>query len=346
MRLGYSAGTLAGGGLTPAAYADLVRKAEQLGFDSAWSSEAAANDPVGLLGWLAGQTSSIKLGSAVLQLSGRSAVTAAASATTLAQVSGGRFILGVGTSGPQVSEGWHGQPYDRPMARTRDYLAVLRMALAGDTVRYAGQTLTLPLPGSQASALPFMTRRRAASVPVYLAGIGPRAVALAGELADGWIGIHCPPEYVEQALGWLRQGAAVAGRQLTGFEVAVMLLTMVDDDPELARDMVRPQLAFYVGGMGTKQANFYARLAHRLGFGDAAVRARDAYLAGRPDDAIDAVPDEMVDAMTLCGTVAMVSDRIHQYGQAGVGTLIMGMAAPSPHMRAEQLERIAELAQS
>jgi F420-dependent oxidoreductase-like protein len=343
MRVGYSLGSLAGSGLTPAVHADLARTAERLGFDSLWSSEVAATDPVGFLGWLAAQTSSIRLGSAVLQISGRSAVTMAASAATLSRLSGGRFMLGIGTSGPQVVEGWHGQRYDRPLARTRDYVAVLRMALAGETVRYRGETLALPLSGSQVAALPFSPRGPVGRVHIYLAGLGPKAVALAGELGDGWLAIHSPPEYLARARSWLQAGAGAAQRQPDQVDIAAMVLTMVEDDEELARDLMRPQLALYVGGMGTQRANYYNRLAQRLGFGAAASRIQSAYLAGHHDEAMAAIPDEMVDAMTLCGPAAKVKERLGAYRTAGTGTLILGMATPGARARHEQLERIAEL---
>jgi len=343
MRIGYSLGSVAGSGLTPADHADLTRAAERLGFDSVWSSEVAATDPVGFLGWISGQTSSIRLGTAVLQISGRSAVAMAASAATLNQLSGGRFLLGIGTSGPQVVEGWHGQSYDRPLARTRDYVTVLRMTLAGETVRYGGETLVLPLPGSQVTALPFTPRSPAGRVPIYLAGLGPKAVALAGELGDGWLAIHSPPEYVERARSWLQAGASAAQRQQDQIDIAVMVLTVVDDDEEFARDLMRPQLALYVGGMGAQSANYYNRLAHRLGFGAAASRIQSAYLAGHLDEAIEATPDEMLDAMTLCGPAAKVKERLDAYRTAGTGTLILGMAIPGARARHEQLERLAEL---
>lgn len=343
MRLGYSLGSLAGTGLTPAAHGDIARLVERLGFESLWSAEVAATDPAGFLGWLARQTTTMRLGTAVLQISARSPVAMAAAAATLNQLSGGRFVLGIGSSGPQVVEGWHGQPYGRPLTRMRDYISVLRMTLAGQPVQYAGETLTLPRPGGQGQALPFMPPGRGGQVPLYVAGLGPKMVALAGELADGWLAIHCPPEFIATARSWLEAGAAAAGRTLAGFEIAAMVLTLVEEDEELARDMMRPQLALYVGGMGTRQANFYNRLAGRLGFAEAASRVQDAYLAGRLDDALEAIPDAMVDAMTVCGPPGKVKERFGAYRAAGTGTLIVGLVAPGSRMRHEQAERIAEL---
>ncbi len=344
VRLGYSLGSLAASGLAPSAHADLARAAERLGYDAVWSSEVAATDPVAFLAWLAGQTSSIRLGSAVLQISGRSAVAAAASAATVGQLSGGRFMLGLGASGPQVVEGLHGQPYNRPLARMRDYIAVVRMALAGEPVSYTGDTLAIPLPEGRAPAMALTGLGRIGPVPLYLAGLGPKAVALAGELADGWLAIHCPPEYVADAHSFLQEGADRAARTLAQFDVAAMVLALVEEDEELARDMMRPQLALYLGGMGTAGANFYNRLAHRLGFGPAASRLQAAYLAGRLDEAMAAIPDEMVDAMTVCGSALQVQERLDAYRDAGTGTLIVGLVTAGARLRHEQLEQIAELA--
>jgi F420-dependent oxidoreductase-like protein len=343
MRLGYSLGSLAGSGLTPAAHADLVRLAERLGYDSVWSSEIGATDPVSFLAWLAGQTVTMKLGSGVLQIASRSALGAAVSATTLSQLTRGRFVLGVGTSGPQVVEGWHGQRFDRPLARVRDYVTVLRMALSGDPIQYQGETLAIPLGDARPPVLPAAASGHVGPVPLYVAGLGPKMIALAGELADGWIAIHCPPEYMAQARSWLEAGAKAAGRTLEDFDAAAMVLTLVEDDEELARDMMRPHVALYVGGMGTQRVNFYNRLAHRLGFGAAAARVQSAYLSGSLDEALEAVSDEMVDAMTLCGPPDKVKERLEAYRAAGTGTLIVGMVTPGARMRREQLERIAEL---
>jgi alkanesulfonate monooxygenase SsuD/methylene tetrahydromethanopterin reductase-like flavin-dependent oxidoreductase (luciferase family) len=202
MQLGYSLGSMGGIGMEPSAYVELARVAERLGYGAVWSPEGFGTDPVGLLGWIAGQTTEIGLGSAVLQISGRSAVTTAMSAATLQQISGGRFMLGLGTSGPRVVEGWHGQPYARSLTRMRDYVAVLRMAMAGEPIQYAGELLTLPLPGAEVEPMPLRVPAWLASVPLYLAGLGPQAISLAGEIADGWVAVHCPPEFVATSRAW------------------------------------------------------------------------------------------------------------------------------------------------
>ncbi len=343
MKLGYSIGVT---GLGAAASVELAQQAEACGYDSVWSSEVVGADPVPLLGLIAGQTTTIGLGSAVLQMSGRSPVTTATTAVSLARMSGGRFRLGVGTSGPQVVEGWHGQPYRRPLAHARDYVEVLRLALAGKPISYCGETLTLPLPGGQGAALPLPSvYGKAGSVPIYLAGLGPEAVALAGELADGWLAIHSPPSYIAQARQWLGTGASRRGPPLPAtFDVAVMVLVHIDDDIELARDMVRPGLAVYLGGMGTSKTNFYNRLARRLGFGDAAIAVQAAFLDGDVDEAIEAMSDELVDAMTICGPPSEVRGRLASYRDAGTSTIIVGSMAPTAAMRVEQLRCLADLA--
>lgn len=344
MRLGYSLGSVGGIGTEPTVYVELARAAERLGYESVWSAEAFGTDPIGLLGWIAAQTTDIRLGAGVLQISARSAVTAAMSAATLAQISGGRFKLGLGTSGPKVVEGWHGQPYGRPLARMRDYVAVLRMSLAGEPVSYRGDTVTLPIAGSDAEPMPLLVSPALPRVPVYLAGLGPKAIALAGELGDGWLAVHHPPESVAASRAALAAGAERAGRSLDGFDVAAMVLVVVESDMELARDMMRPSLALHLGGMGTRTVNFYNALAGRLGFGHAAAAVKDAYLAGRHDDAVAAVTDELVDGMTIAGDPDHVRERLAAYQDAGTSTLIVTLPSPTPGLRHEQLEWITELA--
>ncbi|HEY7144916.1 MAG TPA: LLM class flavin-dependent oxidoreductase [Streptosporangiaceae bacterium] len=344
MRLGCTLGSLGGVGSRPAGYVEFARQAERLGYESVWSAEGFGTDPVSLLAWIAGQTTEIGLGTAVMQLSSRSPVTAAMTAATLAQISGGRFRLGLGPSGPKVVEGWHGQHYSRPLARTRDYVAVLRMALAGQPIRYAGETITLPVAGSEVAPMPMHVPAQLASVPVYLAGLGPKAIELAGEIADGWLPVHCPPEFVAVSRSRLAAGAERAGRSLAGFDVAVMAFAVVEEDLDLARDTMRPLLALYLGGMGTPAANFYYRLACRLGFGPAAAAVRESYLLGYLDEAAAAVPDELVDTMTMAGPPERVRERLAAYRDAGTSTLIVALVSQSLPERREQLEWIAELA--
>jgi len=342
MRLGYSLAL--NGGLSATELGNLAVEAERLGYDSVWSSEIFAADPVAILAWAAARTSRIGLGAAVLQIPGRSALTTAASAATLQRLSGGRFRLGLGMSGPQVVEGLHGVAYRRPLAWTRDYVSIVRLALAGEPVAYQGETISLPRAGGEAVASPLIGAGRLKQCPLYLAGIGPKAVSLAGELADGWLGIHCPPGYVSHARTLLAAGARAAGRPLSGFDVAVMVHVVIDEDADIARDLVRPSMALYLGGMGSAKTNFYNRLACQLGFAAAAARVKQAYLAGQLDEAMAALPDDLIDEMTICGPVEYVRQRLAEYQSAGTTTLIAGTVSTTLDARYTQLAQLADAA--
>jgi F420-dependent oxidoreductase-like protein len=344
MRLGYSMSYWGGAGLGPADHLTLVREAERLGYESVWAAETYGTDPAGLMAWIAGQTERIALGTGVLQMSGRKPVVAAMAAATIDQISGGRARLGVGVSGPQVVEGWHGERFDHPVARARDYLSVLRLALTGRPVSYSGTTMTLPLPGGQGKELSLGVSPVQDRLPVYLAAMGPETTALAGELADGWLAIHFPPEHLAERTAQLRRGAERAGRSLDGFDVAPMILTLVDEDEELAYDMMRPMLALYLGGMGSRRTNFYNRLARSLGFEKEAEAVQEAFLGGRQGEAMSLLPDALVDAMTMCGPRGKLRERVAAYREAGATSLIVGLVTPTLRLRLEQLELIAELA--
>jgi F420-dependent oxidoreductase-like protein len=328
----------------PSAYLDIARAAESQGFGGLWTSEIRATDPFSLLGWVGSHTSRIGLGCAVAQVTARSAIASAAGMVTLNGLSGGRFRLGLGVSGPQIVQGWHGRSFDRPLSYMREYVAVVRTALSGEPLSFSGKEITLPAYGPEAVpplAFPVPPSR----LPVHLSGLGPRAVALAGEIADGWIAIHCPPAYMEQARSWLKQGANVAGRSLGNFSTSVMLICSVDEDQDLAWDLSRPTVAMFVGGMGTRRTNFYNQLATRLGFGRAATAVREAYQVGDIDRAIAAVDDELVDALTLSGPLAKVGERLGEYRRAGVDEVILGLTAPSHRAQLRQIEEIAQLAE-
>jgi alkanesulfonate monooxygenase SsuD/methylene tetrahydromethanopterin reductase-like flavin-dependent oxidoreductase (luciferase family) len=233
-------------------------------------------------------------------------------------------------------EGWHGVPFERPLDHARDYLAVVRMALARRPVRHDGPTIRVPLPASEGKALTLMVAPVQDKLPVYLAAMGDRAIALAGEVADGWLAIHFPPELVAEH----RRSLPPAER----FDAAPMVLTLVEDDQELAYDMMRPMLALYLGGMGSRQTNFYNRLARRLGFDEDAERVQAAYAGGRQGEATEAVSDALVDAMTICGPAGLVRDRFAAYREAGADTLIVGLVLPTVRLRLDQLRTIAEIA--
>jgi F420-dependent oxidoreductase-like protein len=268
----------------------------------------------------------------------------AMTAATLDQLSGGRFRLGLGLSGPQVAEGWHGQRYDRPLQRTRDYLAVVRLALARKRVVYQGETLQLPLPDGPGKALKLTIGPVQQRLPIYLAAMGPRNTALAAELADGLLGYLYTPDHGAEVHAQLRAGAARAGRDLDGFDVAPTVQVRIGEDLQAARDTMRPLLALYVGGMGSRQQNFYNDLVRRYGFERAAAEVQEHYLEGRREAAAAALPEELIDAVTLCGPAGRVRERLAAYREAGVGTLIAAPQAPSHPQRLAQLRTLAELA--
>lgn len=321
-----------------------VQAAEQLGYDSVWSAEAYGSDAATVLAWLAGQTSRIRLGSAVFQIPGRSAAMTAMTAATIDQLSGGRMLLGLGTSGPQVSEGWHGQRFGKQLQRTREYFDVVRMALARERLVYGGETLQLPLPDGPGKALKLTIAPVQERIPLYLAAIGPRNTALAGEIADGWLPTFFSPEHVGVFRERLAQGAARAGRTLDGFEIAPMVSAHVSDDIETARNFMRPALALYVGGMGSREQNFYNALVREYGFEQAATEIQDLYLDGKREQAMAAVPDGLIDLVSLVGPRELVAERLAAYRDAGVGTLLLSPLGYSREQQFEQLRTLAELA--
>ena len=331
-------------GQKPADQLAFAQEAERLGYDSVWTAEAYGSDAATVLAWLAAGTSKIKLGSAIFQMPARSAAMTAMTAATIDTISGGRMVLGIGSSGPQVAEGWHGQRFAHQLARTRDYVAVLRLALARERVEYHGETLELPLPGGPGRALKLMIPPVQERIPIYLAAIGPRNTELAGEIADGWIPVFFSPENVSDIRDLLEAGAQRAGRSLDGFDMAPSVQAYVSDDHEGSRDRMRPMLALYVGGMGSRQQNFYNQLVQRYGFEDAARNVQDLYLDGKKDEAAAALPDELIDLVTLCGPKDHVRERLAAFRDAGVGTLMITTMAFTPEGRIEQLRAVAELA--
>jgi len=331
-------------GQTPADQLAFAVEAERLGYDSIWTAEAYGSDAATVLSWLAGGTTTIKLGSAIFQIPARSAAMTAMTAATIDTISGGRMLLGIGTSGPQVAEGWHGQRFARQLQRTREYVAVLRLALARERVEYHGETLELPLPDGPGKALKLMISPVQERIPIYLAAIGPKNTELAGEIADGWLPAFFSPEHVSEVRKLLDAGAARAGRSLDFFEMAPSVSTFVSDDRAAARDRMRPVLALYVGGMGSRKQNFYNQLMQRYGFEDAAVKVQDLYLEGKKDEAAAALPDELIDLVTLCGPKDHVRDRLAAFREAGVGTLTVSPMAFTGAERIDQLRAVAELA--
>jgi F420-dependent oxidoreductase-like protein len=256
------------------------------------------------------------------------------------------MLLGIGSSGPQVAEGWHGQPFAKQLQRTREYVDVVRMALRRERVEYRGETLELPLPDGPGKALKLTIAPVQERIPIYIAAIGPKNTALTAEIADGWLPTLFSPEHVAEFRPLLEEGFARAGdgKSLAGFDIAPTVSVNVRDDRDAARDAMRPYLALYVGGMGSREQNFYNRLAQRYGFEDAAREVQDLYLEGRKDEAAAALPAELIDAVSLCGPADVVRERLSVFRDAGVGTLIVSPMAWSFEDRREQLRLVAELA--
>jgi F420-dependent oxidoreductase-like protein len=332
-------------GLSADEQLELVQEAEQLGYDSVWAAEAYGSDAATVLAWLAGQTEKINLGSAIFQMPARSPAMAAMTAATLDQISGGRFRLGIGPSGPQVSEGWHGVRFARQLQRTREYVEVVRKALARERLEYRGETIELPLPDGPGKALKLTIGPVQERIPVYIAAIGPKNVTLVGEIADGWLPVFFSPEHVSEFRPLLEEGAAKAGRSLDdGFDISPTVNVLISDDRDAARDVMRPVIALYVGGMGSREKNFYNQLVQRYGFEDAAREVQDLYLEGKKDEAAAALPPELIDAVALAGPRDAVRDRLAVYRDAGVGTLQISPMAFDFEGRRDQLRQVAELA--
>jgi F420-dependent oxidoreductase-like protein len=342
MRLGLNVGYW-GLGLTPQNQLDLVHEAEAAGFDSVWAAEAYGSDTATVLAWLAGQTERIRIGSAIFQMPARSPAMTAMTAVTLDHLSNGRMILGIGSSGPQVAEGWHGQRFPKQLQRTREYVEIVRKALARERLEYKGETYELPLPDGPGKALKLMIGPIQDKIPIYIAAIGPKNTQLTGEIADGWIPTFFSPEHVGESRKLLEEGAARAGKTLDDFEMAPTVQVAIDDDVDRARDVMRPFLALYVGGMGSRKQNFYNALVRRYGFEEAAQEVQDLYLEGKKDEAAAALPPELIDITCLAGPKDLIRERLAVYRDAGVGTLIASPMAFDPEERKRMVRDLAEL---
>ena len=342
MRLGLMLGYW-GLGLTAEDQIELVREAEAAGFHSVWTAEAYGSDAATPLAWFAAQTQRIRLGAAILQIPGRSPAMTAMTAVTLDHLSGGRFSLGLGTSGPQVAEGWHGQRFAHQLARTREYVEIVRKALARERLTYEGEQFTLPLPDGPGKALKLMIAPVQERMPIYIAAIGPKNTQLVGEIADGWLPVFFSPEHVGDSRALLEQGATRSQSSLDDFDIAPTVQVAIDDDLERARDMMRPFIALYVGGMGSREKNFYNQLVRRYGFEDAAAEIQQLYLEGKKQEAAAAIPPELIDQVTMCGPRERVRERLEVYREAGVGTLIASVMAPDPEARKHTIRELAEM---
>lgn len=326
----------------------LAQEADRLGYSVVWVAEAYGSDSPTVLAWVGALTKHIDLGSAVMQIPARTPAMTAMTAATLDTLSGGRFRLGLGVSGPQVSEGWHGVRFDAPLGRTREYVDIVRMALRREAVAYQGKHWTLPLPDGPGKALKLTVHPVRERIPVYLAAVGPKNLELTGEIADGWLAIFFSPEHAGELLDDIRTGAVKAGRgtsdnPLQGFDVVPTVPVVINDDLEAAAAPLRHYAALYVGGMGSREKNFYNALAVRMGFADAARTVQDLYLARQHRDAAAAVPLDFIDQTSLIGPRERIRDRLVRYAGAGVTTLTITPGGATLEERLHVVRTMAEL---
>jgi F420-dependent oxidoreductase-like protein len=315
----------------------LIDLAEDLGYDSVWTAEAYGSDALTPLAWIAARTDRIRVGSAVFQMAARTPAMTAMTAATIDRMSHGRFLLGLGVSGPQVVEGWHGKPFGKPLQVTREYVEIVRRILAREgPVEFSGTYFELPYRGDDATGLgkplKSMIGPENDHLPVYLAAIGPKNVELSAEIADGWLPVFFSPERSAAQYGdVLRSGFERSGEpgKADRFDIAPTVSALVTDDLDAGRLQMKPQLALYIGGMGAKGRNFYNDLARRYGFEEEAERIQDLYLAGKKMEATMSVPDELVDEVCLVGPADAVSDRLAAWKESGVGTLIIASSDPT-----------------
>jgi F420-dependent oxidoreductase-like protein len=327
MRLGLAMG-YASPGTNPTELIALAQEAERLGYDSAWTAEAWGTDAVTVLAWLGATTTTIGLGTGIMQMPARTPAMTAMTAATLDLMSGGRVLLGLGTSGPQVVEGWHGEPFGKPLGRTREYVEIVRAAIRRELVQHQGEHYEIPYRGDDATGLglplKLMLRPMRTEIPVYLAAIGPRNVALAAEIAEGWLPVWVSPEKLAGVFGE-PLAAAKPGFDVAAFAVPVA----ISDDLQAARDFVRPHLALYVGGMGAKGQNYYTRLVARYGYEREANEIQELYLGGKKMEAIAAVPDALVDEVALVGGRDRIADRLEAWKESPVTTLLIQAHDPA-----------------
>jgi F420-dependent oxidoreductase-like protein len=307
---------------------DRVLEAEQLGYDSVWTAEAYGSDAVTPLAYLAAKTTRIKLGTGIMQLAGRTPAMCAMTMSTLDALSGGRVLLGLGLSGPQVVEGWHGMPYDKPVARLREYVQILRKIWAREEpVELEGKAYQLPYRGPGATGLgkPLKSILHGRQLPIYLATMQPLSVRLTAEVADGWLPIWFSPQRLGMFRSTIEEGFKRAGngKSWKDFDIAAGCTVIIGDDVRACLAHLKPTLALYVGGMGAREKNFHNEMMVRYGYGDVAARIQDLYLSGRKAEAITAVPDELCDELSLCGPAARIRQRYKAWEECGVTTMLV-----------------------
>jgi len=344
MRLGVNFGYQDWGANLVGALA-MAKEADSLGYSSGWTAEAYGTDAVTPLTWMLAHTERMSFGPAIMQMPARTPAMTAMTAATLDLMSGGRFLLGLGLSGPQVVEGWHGQAYGKPLTKTREYVEIVRTILAREApLEHHGPHYDIPYSGADATGLgkplKIIVHPRRADIPIYLASIGEKNVELTAEIADGWLPIFFSPERYREAFGpAIDAGLAKAGgtKTLADFDIAPTVTVIVGDDVEMLRGFVKPMIALYVGGMGARGRNFYNALACRYGYEAAAAEIQDLYLDGKKKEATAAVPDSLVDEIALIGPKERIRDRLDAWKESGVGTMIVGAQQP------EALRVMAEL---
>jgi F420-dependent oxidoreductase-like protein len=312
----------------PANMVGVVQEAERLGYDCVWSAEAYGSDAVTPLTWVAAQTKTIGVGTGIMQMTARAPAMTAMTAVTLDMLSGGRFRLGIGASGPQVVEGWHGAPYGKPLGRAREYVSILRKIFERkEPLVHQGEHYQIPTPHGSGLGKPLklISHPIRADIPIYLAAIGPKNVALAAEIADGWLPIFFSPERMAIYNKYLDEGFARAPhKDRSRFDISATATVVMGGDVAACRDAVKPSLALYIGGMGARSKNFYYNLACRYGYEEAAEKIQDLFLAKNKAEAIAAVPDALVDEVALCGPQERIIERLDSWRSSGVTTLLCG----------------------
>ena len=326
MRLGLNVGYW---GSSPVDNVALTQEADKLGYHSVWTAEAYGSDAVSPLVWLAAKTEKINVGTAIMQMTARVPAMAAMTAATIDLLTGGRMLVGIGASGPQVVEGWHGVPYGKPVTRAREYVEIMRKIWKREeSLEFHGEHYDIPCKDGSGLGKPLklIIHPLRNSIPVYLAAIGPKNVALAAEVADGWLPIFFSPERMNVYNEWLDEGFSKAGngKSIANFDIAPTVAIQMGDDIDACRNQIKPNLALYIGGMGAREKNFYFNLACRYGYEEAANKIQDLFLAGKKMEAVMAVPDALVDEVALCGPRERIAERLQSWKTCGITTMICG----------------------
>ncbi len=310
----------------------LAQEAERLGFDSVWTAEAYGSDAVTTLTWIAAQTQKIKVGSGIMQMTARAPAVTGMTAVTLDMLTGGRMLLGIGASGPQVVEGWHGVPYGKPVTRAREYISILRKVIAREEpLTHDGEHYRIPTKEGSGLGKPLklIIHPVRNKIPIFVAASGPKNVAMAAELADGWLPFFFSPDRTAIYNEYLDAGFAKApGKTRADFHVAASTTVVMGDDIQACRDKVKPNLALYIGGMGARTKNFYYNLACRYGYEEAANKIQDLFLERKRAEAAAEVPDALVDECSLCGPAERITERLEAWKASGVDSMLCGPASP------------------